>query len=214
MSKIDEVISSVDAVFSRLNAPCWPDPHAGRRADEEEYGRVTDPGRFRALTLRLAAWRKYLTGNWGVEVEGPTQSGATLASLWTSPRPSTLALRVTVSRTGELSWVQLAIGADPVGFGSLPECACDACDRGSAALLADLDALVISVLTGNLVVVVGPRTEGGPGPGFLIVATGEDWSLEGEGPAETAEIVDAVRSGDDPQLPAGSVVRHGRAWLD
>ncbi len=228
MSIIDEVEASVDAVFSQLDAPSWSDPHAGRRAQEEEYGRVTDPGRFRVLELRLEAWRGRLVENWGVDVTEPpaprTTAGirpdeefsTTVTNLWKSPRPGTLALRVTVVENEGLTCVQLGIGEDTVPFGYLPECACDACDAGSAALLADLDSFLASVASGDLVVVTGPMIADGPRagePSFLIVATEEDWSLQGDGPAETAEIVDAVRSGDDPHLPAGSVVHHGRPWI-
>ncbi|MCI1747301.1 MAG: DUF6226 family protein [Acidipropionibacterium sp.] len=227
MSIIDEVTASVDAVFSQLDAPSWPDPHAERRTVEEEYGRVTHPGRFRALRLRLEAWRERLVDDWGVELAESSvprthdadlegEESTATASLWTSPREGTLPLRVTVSETGGVTCIQLGIGDDAVDFGCLPECACDACDAGSAALLADLDAFLISVISGNLVVVIGPAVVDGSGlerPSFLVVATEEDWLLQGEGPAETAEIVDAVRSGDDPHLPAGCVVHHGAPWI-
>lgn len=227
MSIIDEVTASVDAMFSQLDAPSWPDPHAGRRTVEEEYGRVTHPGRFRALKLRLEAWRERLVEDWEVGVAesstprtrdtGPDDEKSTATtSLWTSPREGTLPLRVTVSETGGVACIQLGIGGDAIDFASLPECACDACDAGSVALLADLDAFLISVISGSLVVVIGPAAVGGSGPerpSFLVVATEEDWSLQGEGPAEAAEIVDAVRSSDDPHLPAGSVVHHGNPWI-
>ncbi|AZZ40942.1 MAG: DUF6226 family protein [Acidipropionibacterium jensenii] len=228
MSIIDEAMASVDAEFSRLDAPSWPDPHEGRRVMEEEYGRVTDPGRFRALRLRLEAWRRCLAEAWGVDVAEPgdAPSAGDLApeeklstattSLWTSAREGTLPLRTTVLEDGGITCVALGIADDPVDFGLLPGCACDACDTGSDALLAELDALLVATVTGSLVVVIGPVSRDDsdrPVPRFLIVATEEDWSLQGDGPAEPAEIVDAVRSGDDPHLPVGSIVHCGRSWL-
>lgn len=232
MRMIDEVRRAVDVAFTELDAPSWPDPHQGRRVAEAEYGRFTDPERYRVLSLRLQAWSQVLSGRFGVtvdhdvpqhtwapaDVDSPaTVSAATAA--WRSPRPGALALRVTTMDVDGQTFIELGIDADPVDFAIIPDCGCDACDSGSADLLSQLDDVIASAALGDLTVVIGPRRDPsgtGPsneGPTFLIVGTGSEWFFDGDDPAEPAEIIDAVRSGDDPHLPEGCTVHHGGGWL-
>lgn len=227
MRTIDAVKTAVDTAYATLDAPSWPDPHEGRRVEEAEYGRFTDPNRYRVLSLRLSAWLSVLGDRFGVIADAVSTDGGTLpeadgdtsidacTSVWRSPRERTLALRITrLDIEGQIV-VQFGIQDDPVDFAVIPECGCDACDTGSADLLADLDDVIVSAVEGDLTVVLGPTGEdpGRVSPTFVVVGTGDGWSYEGDGPAEPAEIVDAVRSGDDPHLPEGCVVHHGYAWV-
>ncbi|WP_130866558.1 DUF6226 family protein [Acidipropionibacterium timonense] len=202
MKTIDEVLSAVDAAFDAIGAPSWPDPHPDRTVLEEEYSRVTDPQRYRALTLRLDAWREVLGGA-GVTVE--TLGSQPRRERWTSELPGTLAVEVSIVDIDQVPVVGLSVGGDP--FDVVPDCACDACDSGSADLLGVLDADLASLVEGDLVVARGAEGQ------FELVGRGEGWSLIGDLTAEPAEVVDAIRSGDDPHLPAGTTVLHGSPWL-
>ena len=173
MTTIADVQTEVDRVFDALNAPSWPDPHADNQiAAEEEYSRVTDPQRYRALVLRLQAWQQALSG--------------------------------------------LSVTSDADPFDIVPDCACDACDSGSQDLLAVLDDDMTALVDGSLVFIVAPSEA--DRSAFRLVATSRRCALEwgGDGPAPLSEpeaVVDAIRSGDDPLLPEGCVVLHGRPWL-
>lgn len=228
MRTIDAVKRAVDTAYATLDAPVWPDPHQGRRVEEAEYGRFTNPQRYRALSLRLSAWLTVLHDRFGIVADdGVTPDGDTLSvadgdtligastAMWRSPRHDSLGLRITQLDVDGQTVIQFGIEDDPVDFAIIPECGCDACDTGSADLLADLDDVVVSAAAGDLTVVLGPADEGAVhlAPAFVVVGTGDGWSYEGDGPAEPAEIVDAVRSGDDPHLPDGCVVRHGAPWI-
>ncbi|AXE37204.1 hypothetical protein JS278_00005 [Acidipropionibacterium virtanenii] len=222
----------MDTAHAGLGAPSWPDPHQGRRVTEAEYGRFTDPERYRVLSLRLQAWSQVLSEQFGVTVDhdvpqrirtpaDPDDSATVTAttSTWRSPRPDTLALRVTTLDVDGQTFIELGIDADPLDFVVIPECGCDACDSGSADLISQLDNVIGSAAQGDLTVVTGPRrahddaASDSAEPTFLIVGTGSGWSFDGDDPAEPAEIIDAVRSGDDPHLPSGCTVRHGAGWL-
>ncbi|AOZ47223.1 hypothetical protein DUY81_01540 [Acidipropionibacterium acidipropionici] len=232
MRTIDEVRRAVDAAFAEFDAPSWPDPHQGRRVTEAEYGRFTDPERYRVLSLRLKAWSQVLSDQFGItvdhdvpqhtwapaDVDDPTTVSATTTA-WRSPRPGALALRVTTMDVDGQTFIEIGIDADPVDFAIIPECGCDACDPGSADLLTQLDDVIASAALGDLTVVIGPRSthpDADPDradPTFLIVGTGSGWFFDGDDPAEPAEIIDAVRSGDDPHLPEDCTIHHGGGWL-
>ncbi|WFR71554.1 DUF6226 family protein [Prescottella defluvii] len=50
--------------------------------------------------------------------------------------------------------VTVAAGDPAVRLAEIPDCGCDACDRGSAELLEDMDKWVLSVVDGSLQVEV------------------------------------------------------------
>ena len=80
MTTIADVQTEVDRVFDALNAPSWPDPHADNQiAAEEEYSRVTDPQRYRALVLRLQAWQQALSTLCDVGVDTTPEPGHTVS---------------------------------------------------------------------------------------------------------------------------------------
>lgn len=217
MTTIADVQTEVDRVFDALNAPSWPDPHADNQiAAEEEYSRVTDPQRYRALVLRLQAWQQALSTLCDVDVDTMAKGEDRLQQRWSSPHGNTLPLYVSVVTFDQVPLVGLSVTSDADPFDIVPDCACDACDSGSQDLLAVLDDDMTALVDGSLVSIVAPSDA--DRSAFRLVATSRRCALEwgGDGPAPLSEpeaVVDAIRSGDDPLLPEGCVVLHGRPWL-
>jgi hypothetical protein len=164
-SWLDDLITEVDAAFVVTGAatPGWPDPHPDRAPLDEEYSRCLDPGKYRIVAARLAAWRQVLVERDLVRFsEEP-------ASEWIND------LRSAEHRPTELHFVPLHTGGltlvaattlvaeEPFGIdlaissaqgtvrlASLPDCGCDACDSGSADLLTFLDDWVSQVAMGGV----------------------------------------------------------------
>lgn len=217
MTTIADVRTGVNRVFDALGAPSWPNPHADHSvAAEEEYSRVTDPERYHVLMLRLQAWQTVLAKLCDVDVDTMAKGRGRLQQRWSSPHSDTLLLYVSVVSFDQVPFVGLSATSDADPFDIIPDCACDACDHGSEDLLRVLDADLAAVVDGSLVVVTGPVVDGEPT--FHLVGTGQGcastWGGDEVGPlAEPEAVIDAIRSGDDPLLPPGCTVLHGRPWL-
>ncbi|EGR96639.1 DUF6226 family protein [Cutibacterium namnetense] len=217
MTTIADVKTEVDRVFDASGAPYWPNPHADNSiAAEEEYSRVTDPQKYHVLVLRLQAWQTVLAKMCGVDVDTRAKGLGTLRQRWSSPHSDTLPLYASVVTLDQVPFVGLSVTSDTDPFDIVPDCACDACDYGSQDLLRVLDADLTAVVDGSLVVVTGPVVDGDPT--FHLVGTGRGcavtWGEDEVGPLfEPEAVIDAIRSGDDPLLPPGCTVRHGRSWL-
>ena len=193
-----------------------PGPIPTQIAAEEEYSRVTDPQRYRALVLRLQAWQQALSTLCDVDVDTMAKGEDRLQQRWSSPHGNTLPLYVSVVTFDQVPLVGLSVTSDADPFDIVPDCACDACDSGSQDLLAVLDDDMTALIDGSLVFIVAPSEA--DRSAFRLVATSRRCALEwgGDGPAPLSEpeaVVDAIRSGDDPLLPEGCVVLHGRPWL-
>jgi len=164
-----ELLAEVEAAFAELGGPerRWPDPHVtadgGLRAPlDEEYSRTLEPGKYAILWVRADAWRRALVGRgWAeaAEVDGPDVE-SWLGEHVVAPASTTvlrphragavpLRLARTVTDT-ELCGLLVGVGEPAVGVRRLPECGCDACDDGSAALLESLDEVVLAVVEGAL----------------------------------------------------------------
>ncbi|MSS44680.1 hypothetical protein FYJ43_01070 [Cutibacterium sp. WCA-380-WT-3A] len=216
MTTIADVKTEVDRVFDAFGAPYWPNPHGDRSAAEEEYSRVTNPERYQVLMLRLKAWQRVLATLCDVDVDTLTTGSGRLQQQWSSPHKGTLPLHVSVVTFDEVPFVGLSVTCDADPFDVVPDCACDACDYGSGDLLGVLDANLTAVVDGSLVVVTGPIVD--DEPTFHLVGTGRDcaltWGRDETGMlSEPEAVIDAIRSGDDPLLPSGCTVLHGRSWL-
>ena len=75
MTTIADVRTEIDRVFDAFGAPSWPNPHTGSSvAAEEEYSRITDPGRYHVLVLRLQAWQTVLEALCDIDVDTMTKS--------------------------------------------------------------------------------------------------------------------------------------------
>lgn len=163
---LSELLHDVDRAFEVTGAdtPGWPDPHPDRDPLEEEYSRVTDPGKYRILGARVDAWTRALAEAGLAEIEDAP------ADEWIGGRRPASGLvrvrRLRPLRPGGLS-VLLATtlvdgapfgldvglareGERPVLLAMVPDCGCDACDSGSADLLRSLDDWVLTVARGGV----------------------------------------------------------------
>lgn len=145
--------------------PPWPDPHADRDVHEEEYSRCLDPAKYRILATRAEAWTRALD-ELGLAISETVAEPAATTIWKRKPDPAVAsAVRLRPVRADALPLVfgfsamdkipgtllTLGAGTPAVQLGTLPDCGCDACDDGSADLLDALDALVLAVVTGELV---------------------------------------------------------------
>ena len=75
MTSLAELMDSVDAAFaaSSTTEP-WADPHPDRQPSDDQYSRVTDPGKWRILGERVDAWfaaiERHAIGTLRRDVEG------------------------------------------------------------------------------------------------------------------------------------------------
>jgi hypothetical protein len=209
------LLQSVDEHWASTAAhlPRWPDPYPDRTRGplDEEYSRCLDPGKYRILAD--AGIQALLDRRLAAVHDEPRLTGRFRQAL---QRPAGRALRVTPTRPGALpvlahletmvgvpdAAMVLATEAPFVQVCALPECGCDACDNGSAALLGELDEWLLALVTGDFVHI---ETE----HGSIRSAGPPGWQASGAFP-RTFDIEAAVRearAGDDRHL----VVR-GCAW--
>nr|WP_246283817.1 DUF6226 family protein [Nocardioides perillae] len=206
------MLAEVDRTFARTGAatPGWPDPWPERDAPQAAYSRVTDPGRHRILDARLAAWEEVLVDRGLARVERPE------ALTWVpSPRlpqlggqptllvptaPGALTFVAVSAAAGDLPVLEVGARAPDTGAALLdvhPACGCDACDSGSADLLQVLDASVLTVVRGGVVLVRAGRRE--------VARTWDGWAASG--------VADPAWLGDPTAAPEGALVVRGAPWL-
>lgn len=210
-----DLLVEVDRAFAVTGAatPGWPDPWPERDAPEAAYSRVTDPERYRIVDARLAAWEQVLVARGLARVERadgaawrrqhgrPDRLGGSVTVL--VPRAAGALRLLALGGLVEESALPLlelcAAGSDqdPVPLDLLPDCGCDACDSGSADLLAVLDSWVLTVLRGGVVHVRAGRDD--------ATRTWDGWAASNRG--EPTWL-------DDPgAAPAGARVLRGEPWL-
>jgi hypothetical protein len=163
----DVLLARVDRAFAVTGAdtPGWPDPHPDRNPPDEEYSRVSDPRKYRILDARVDAWVQALAE------AGLAEARDVPAQPWiAAPRRPVDLLRVrriTPMRPGGLTVLFATTLVDAAPFGldvaiaegegrpvflePVPDCGCDACDSGSADLLATMDGWVLTVARGGVV---------------------------------------------------------------
>ncbi|MDH6680007.1 hypothetical protein M2284_004232 [Rhodococcus sp. LBL1] len=160
------LLDDVDAAFAVTGAdtPQWPHPYKdGAAPDEAAYERVTDPEKFLIVVARARAWTKVLLDRgWAREASHvawalrPFDSGG--ADTVLEPAADGAVPLVVTTHTPvdceHIFTVTVAAGDPAVRLASIPDCGCDACDRGSATLLEDMDMWVLSVVDGSLQVEV------------------------------------------------------------
>ncbi len=208
-----DLLAEVDRAFATTGAstPGWPDPHPNGAAPlEEEYSRCLDPGKFRILETRMAAWVLTLTARGLVTVTEAT------AETWFDAQPDGAPLgrvqHLVPSRPGGLTLLSARTIIDGAPFGlklgvvshgqgpallqSLPDCGCDACDHGSADVLACLDGWVLTVARGGVIHARGPRG--------TMTRTIDGWQGQAPGRGQL----------DDRWLDADAVVPDGvQRWI-
>lgn len=183
LGDMDEVglHAAVDEATERLRGGLQPWPPRrppGEQPLDEEYSRVTDPGRYELLDVRARAWEQVLTP-WA-ELDGDVLR----------PRASGVPLRLERFREGAVLQLRLAVGDPPLELERLPDCGCDACDSGWADLCAWLDELVLNVVLGGLVVVQPP--------GGLVVDYRDGRRASGLRVRDTDALVERARAGVSP----------------
>lgn len=157
---VPELVAAVEAAFVETGRrlATWPDPHPDRSPYDDEYSRVTDPGKWRIVGARADAWLAALAETALAEVEFDTEI------VWRVP-PSTIVTRthramprvagamplvVARSRLDAVddAGVTLGVGHPAVRLAAIPTCGCDACDSGSQDVLDELDEYVLGVVSG------------------------------------------------------------------
>jgi hypothetical protein len=155
-----ELFEAVDAAFEitgRGLAP-WPDPHPDRSPLDEEYSRLIDPHKWRIVGARADAWLAAVADlglaavQPDAEVQWATQPSTEISRIDRATPHAAGALPLVVARsslgTVDDAGVTLGAGAPAVCVAWFPHCGCDACDSGSQDVLDDLDAHVLSVVSG------------------------------------------------------------------
>lgn len=223
---VDEVRGQVAVSYGRLGLPCWPNPHPGTASPtEEEYSRVTDPGRYGIVHSRARMWAERLGDLPEIQVEnlspapldaeghlGLFDRGVRVAS----SRPGTLPLLLLErdaplsDQEASLAVLHLSVERPEVAVAMLPDCGCDACDFGSDDLLDAIDEAVGDVIGGPFVALRGKgwHAQWHPGGGS-----------SGGTPQrpDHAQLMDQCRrlaSGQKVRLPGGTEVFVGRPWFD
>lgn len=153
--------ATVDRAYAELGRelPRWPDPWPDRSPPEDAYARVTNPQKWWIIGARFAAWMRAL------EDTGLARIRRDVDVTWMSPPGPQIsgcdevvpvaagAQRVVVahSHLGGLAdgGIVLGVGARVVSVGIFPDCGCDACDSGSAAELARIDACMAGIVGGT-----------------------------------------------------------------
>ncbi len=224
MVSVSELQARVASGFDALGLPSWPDPHPDMGAPrDEEYSRVTDPGRYRVVHARARLWARVLEDTVGARAERLTpQAGDGTGR----PRPFDRGVRLVPDRPGGLPLVLLERDAD-VGHDAtlavleigvvrpdvvvevLPDCGCDACDSGSRDLLDAVDATIAAVVGGPYVVLRGRTWSAQWHPG------GGRASSQGRGPDfdATMTLCRRLADGETVPVPQDAEAFVGRSWL-
>ncbi|ALU70308.1 hypothetical protein H351_14305 [Rhodococcus erythropolis R138] len=157
-----DLLDDVAAAFAITGAqtPGWLSPYSGDvQPRKDSYERCTDPEKFLIVVARARAWTKVLVDRgWAREVPPvrwalrPLESGGADTVLEPSSDgavPLVLTTHTPVDSAHPFN-VTIAAGNPAVAMASIPDCACDGCDRGSAVLLEEFDTWVLSVVDGSL----------------------------------------------------------------
>ncbi|WP_237171748.1 DUF6226 family protein [Prescottella equi] len=160
--EICELLDDVDATFAVTGAaaPGWPNPYEdGAEPDEAEYERLTNPDKFVIVVARARAWTRVLRDRrwaragshveWALRPIEPGGVATVLEPTANGAVPLVLTTHTPVD-SEHIFTVTVAAGDPAVRMAEIPDCGCDACDRGSATLLEEMDKWVLSVVDGSL----------------------------------------------------------------
>lgn len=216
----EELLSAVRDAFTAASGDQrgWSDPHPDGTIGSDEYSRVSDPGKYRIVTMRTDAWITALTETGLAAADRvadarepwrtpPTSLSDQAAATWLHPRSGgAVPLLLCLNRVAaaEHDYLLLGAGAPAVEVDLIPDCGCDACDAGSTDLLEAIDRRVLDVVSGDFVHIT---LRGG-----TICGQRNGWSARfskrtRRRNAEIEALLDDARSGRSPH----SVV-HGPAW--
>jgi hypothetical protein len=178
-------VAAVEAAFVETGRGLtpWVDPHPDRSPLEEEYSRVTDPGKWRIVGARADAWLAVLAENrladivLDAEVSWDVPPGTIVTRTDRAVPRTAGAIPLIVGRSRldavDDAGVTLGVGDPAVRLAAIPTCGCDACDSGSQDVLDELDQWVLGVVTGayrrlwkgdrEITVIAGVRWSGSGG---------------------------------------------------
>ena len=225
MTTVSELQERVASSYERLDLPTWPDPHPGMTSPrDEEYSRLTDPGRYRIVHARARTWATVLEDALGVRSEvlepalaaaagtRPFDRGVRLVPRHTAALPLLLLERNVPTQAGEgtIAVLNIAVARPDVVVETQPGCGCDACDSGSSDLLEAVDAAIRHVVGGPFVVLRGKKwhaewhPEGGASagsngrwPGFRVLM----------------DLCRRLAEGETVPLPKDTEALIGRTWI-
>lgn len=130
----------------------------GQVPADDEYSRLTNPGRYLILGARIEAWLDALTRlglavvERDAEIEWVQAPGTILSRVDRAiPRVAgALPLVMARSQLGDVddAGITLGVGDPAVCVTWLPDCGCDACDSGSQSELDRLDEYLLSIVSG------------------------------------------------------------------
>ncbi|MDI9900224.1 DUF6226 family protein [Rhodococcus sp. IEGM 1409] len=159
-----DLLDDVAAAFAITGAqtPGWLSPFSGdTQPGKDSYERSTDPEKFLIVVARARAWTRVLLDRvWAREASNvrwalrPLESGGVdtvLAPSSDGAVPLVLTTHTPVDSAHPFN-VTIAAGNPAVAMASIPDCACDGCDRGFAVLLEEFDTWVLSAVDGSLAV--------------------------------------------------------------
>lgn len=224
MTTVSELQARVASSYARLHLPTWPDPHPGRTSpQDEEYSRLSDPGRYRIVHARARTWATVLGSALGARSEGLARASAADAGsnafdrgVRLVPRhPDALPLLLlerdvpTEPKRATLAVLDIAVARPDVVVETQPDCGCDACDSGSSDLLEAVDAAIRHIVGGPFVVLRGENWQAEWHPG------GGSAGSNGQG-HDFHALMDWCRrlaDGETVRLPKDTEALVGRAWI-
>lgn len=162
-----ELLSAVRDAFTAAGGDQlgWSDPHPDGTIGSDEYSRVSDPDKYRIVTMRTHAWITALTETGLAAADRvadaqepwrtpPTSLSDQAVTTWLHPRAAgaePLLLCLNRATAAEHDYLLLGAGAPAVEVDLIPDCGCDACDSGSTNLLEAIDRQVLNAVSGDLV---------------------------------------------------------------
>ena len=222
---LGDLQAQVVANYASLDMPRWPNPRGWMESPrDDEYSRVTEPGRYRIVHARARVWAQVLGQLPGIAVAplapvaldsegqlGMANRGLRLSSTRDSTLPLLLLERDAPlsGREGSLAVLHVSVVAPEVCVAMLPDCGCDACDSGSDDLLGTIDEVIGHVVAGPFVVLRGHRWDAQWYP------DGGRSGGAGSGPnhARMMDLCSRLASGEDVRIPKDAVAFVGHSWL-
>lgn len=215
------------ARYAGLRLPSWPAPRSEMAAPrEEDYSRLSDPGRYQVGPARARVWAELLGDQPGVKIEAlapaPLDDDGRLGRFargvrLTPPNPDALPLLLldrdaaVPASEASLAVLHISVVEPPISVAMLPTCGCDACDGGSDHLLEAIDEIIGNVVGGPFVILRGRgwhaqwHQDGGSASG-----TGQD----GLDFTELMQLCRELAAGRDVPLPEGTQAYVGRPWFN
>lgn len=224
---MSELQARVDSRYEQLLLPGWPDPHPGMTSPkDEEYSRVTDPGRYSIVHARARTWATVLEdADLGVRSEtlAPAPAAGVLANSFDRgvrlvPRQSGALPLLLLERDvptqpdqAPLAVLGIAVARPEVVVERQPDCGCDACDSGSGDLLEAVDATIRHVVGGPFVVLRGNRWHAQWHPDGGSAGSDGGRALNYRA---LMDLCQRLAEGERVRLPKDAEALVGRAWLN